>query len=323
MELSEKQFGNGGIKDKPDSRDYQYSEIAMGSMPFDWNTPFDIESKIGLIPIKNQYTSFSCGGQAWSYYSYVLDPTNREEKSAKFIYSQTHVGTGGSDGRTNCDLCAKKGVSSETLCPSYLPDKTTNESFMIRSIDINAQAWADATTNREKSYLAVNVDIDSVAQAIRDNNGVVLGVSGKNNGTWLSPFPKPPDKLGPDCWAHWLYAGKVKTIDGKKYIGVLNSWGPFVGEQGWQWLSEDYFKQIFIWACWTMIYLDSIPYVFTKTLRKGDTGFEVRMLQAKLGIFVDGNFGSNTKKAVIAFQLTHLLTPDGVVGPKTNAKLNL
>ncbi len=323
MELDEEKLAHGGIKDKPDSRDYQYSEIAMGAMPFDWNEGFDIENKIGIIPVKNQYQSSSCGGQAWASYSYALDQTNREEKSAKFIYAHTHVGSGGSDGRTNCNLCVEKGVSSELLCKSYLGDGTTTESFMINKSDITVEAFADATTNEEKSYLAVNTDIDTVAQAMRDNNGVVIGITGKNNGTWLSKFPLPPDKLDNNCWNHWVYCGKAKIINGKKYIGFLNSWGKEVGENGWQWISEDYFNKTgAIWSCWTMIYNDKVSYKFTKTLRYGSRGFDVKMLQTKLGVISDGIFGRKTQAAVILFQTTHLLVPDGIVGPKTNAKLN-
>lgn len=319
MILVEKQFGHGGVKDKPDPRDYQYSTIAMATSPFDWSIGFDIET-LGVLPVKNQYQSFSCGGQAWASYSYVLDKTNREEKSAKFIYSQTHVEGGGSDGRTNCDLCVKKGVSQETLCPSYLPDKTTTEAFMVAVGDITVPAYADATTNEEKSYFSGSTDIDSVAQTIRDNSGVVIGLGGQNNGTWLSPFPLPPTTVQ---WNHWVYAGKAKIINGKKYIGFLNSWGNSVGEKGWQWIGEDYFKNGLVWACWIMVYNNNVPYVFTKVLKFGNEGFDVRMLQTKLGIFVDGKFGKNTQRAVVAFQTKNGLKPDGIVGAKTNEKLNL
>jgi hypothetical protein len=117
--LTEEQFGHGGIKNKIDSRDYQFSDIASATPPFDWNTSYDIETIIGKMPVKNQYQSYSCGGQAWASYSYALDQTDRTEKSAKFIYAQTNIPPGGSDGRTNSNLCVKEGVSQEMLCPSY------------------------------------------------------------------------------------------------------------------------------------------------------------------------------------------------------------
>ncbi len=61
-------------------------------------------------------------------------------------------------------------------------------------------------------------------------------------------------------------------------------------------------------------------------LRKGNRGAAVRQLQdllVKLGsrIIVDGDFGNGTFNAVRRFQTKHGLTPDGVVGAMTWAKL--
>jgi hypothetical protein len=30
-------------------------------------------------------------------------------------------------------------------------------------------------------------------------------------------------------------------IGGKKMIGFINSWGPLIGERGWQYIGEEYF----------------------------------------------------------------------------------
>lgn len=43
----------------------------------------------------------------------------------------------------------------------------------------------------------------------------------------------------------------------------------------------------------------------------------VRLLQQKLGIAADGQFGAGTETAVRTFQRRNGLTPDGIVGPKT------
>ncbi len=58
-----------------------------------------------------------------------------------------------------------------------------------------------------------------------------------------------------------------------------------------------------------------------RTLRRGDTGEDVRVLQAALGITADGQFGPKTDDRVRAFQRRHELLPDGVVGPLTWAAL--
>lgn len=311
--MSEENFGKGAIQSKKDSRDYQYSNLGSSAIPFDWNIGFDIEEKVGKLPVKDQAQSSSCGGQAWASYSYVLDETNREEKSAKYIYCQTHVGSGGSTGRDNCEVCRKQGVSKEILCPSY----PATEQFMTTD-DRTPEAIADAKTNKEKYYGNVNIDIEEVARAIRDCNGVILGICGQNNGTWLSKFPLSPKQR---TWAHWVYAGKAKIIDGKKYIGFLNSWGKYVGEDGWQYVGEEYFNNpLGFFEIWTMTYDSQIkPNINMPVLKFGSKGDSVKTLQKLLnaGLVIDGKFGQKTKIAVMEFQRAHGLTQDGIVGVMT------
>jgi Putative peptidoglycan binding domain len=63
-------------------------------------------------------------------------------------------------------------------------------------------------------------------------------------------------------------------------------------------------------------------------LSAGDSGDEVVTLQkalTELGLYdgeADGDFGSGTQAAVVAFQEAHNLKPDGIVGNKTAQALN-
>lgn len=54
-----------------------------------------------------------------------------------------------------------------------------------------------------------------------------------------------------------------------------------------------------------------------QTLRKGSRGQDVRTLQAKLALHVDGIFGPITEEAVKTFQSESNLVVDGIVGPKS------
>ncbi len=56
-------------------------------------------------------------------------------------------------------------------------------------------------------------------------------------------------------------------------------------------------------------------------LRIGAKGNITKLLQEKLGVNADGDFGQLTKQAVINFQYAKGLVADGVVGPKTWRKL--
>ncbi|CAA9210768.1 MAG: hypothetical protein AVDCRST_MAG76-102 [uncultured Acidimicrobiales bacterium] len=57
------------------------------------------------------------------------------------------------------------------------------------------------------------------------------------------------------------------------------------------------------------------------TLSLGDQGQEVKLVQRRLRVAVDGRFGPRTRRAVQALQRAAGLAPDGVVGPLTWAAL--
>lgn len=325
---------NAALQDKLDPRDFQWDEIGHASLPFDWSVGFDIEEKVGKLPVKDQDGSSSCGGQAWATLATVLEAVNTgtlEERSAKFIYAQTYVPGGGSGGRPNADIFVKQGVPRETLCLSG----PQPESFYERPQDITAQARIDALTSKSYSYVNLSPTMDTIAQGLRDNSGVVIGIDGSNNGTWLSPFPLPPSSVE---WRHWIYVGKAKLINGKKYLGLLNSWGVVAGDMGWQWISEDYIYHI--WAAWTHVFNPNPPptsfhYNFMANLSFGQTGVDIVALQTALqleGVFpitvpATGKFLNTTASSVLKFRakygISSVSDPLGrSVGPLTRQKLN-
>lgn len=346
-------FNPGALLDTKDDRDFQWQEIGFAAAPFDWETGYDIEVELAKklnksnfkIPVKDQNGSGSCGGQAWAYYDASFEAVatgSYEERSAKYIYSQTFVPPAGSAGRTNCELVKNQGVAREAVLTSYEAGKAPTEAFMQRSVDITEEARKDAKKSRAKGYANVPIDIDSVAQAIRENYGVVIGVVGQNNGTWTSPFPKPPTVDNPR-WHHWMYAGKAALVNGKKHIGAINSWGKDTGQAGWQWFSEDYFNTILpgdsygraVWSVWTQVFdpasLDAgFHYTFKNQMDFGAIGADVVALQTALkleGCFpsyipATGLFGLITRNAVKKFQIKYGLESVGRAGPKTLKKLN-
>ncbi len=239
--LCENKFGHGAVKTFRSELDKVKRPIASSSIPFDWNIGYDIEQVMGsILPVKNQGTSGSCGGQMASSYEAVNEYFRTKvltEKSARYIYSHIWYSGGGTDSRRVTDFLINQGVCKENLCSSYDNGNPPDEAFMERTSNISSAAILDAKTTLDTTYVSIKRDIDSIACGLRDNKGVMIALNGENNGTWLSAFPKPPVSTE---WRHFLYVGKAKMINGKKYIGVLNSWGD-IGEKGWQWLGEEYF----------------------------------------------------------------------------------
>ena len=67
-----------------------------------------------------------------------------------------------------------------------------------------------------------------------------------------------------------------------------------------------------------------VPVVDAKsrpTIRRGDHGVAVKLLQKALKLDVDGIFGGKTEAAVRAWQRKRDIVPDGIVGPRTWASL--
>lgn len=68
------------------------------------------------------------------------------------------------------------------------------------------------------------------------------------------------------------------------------------------------------------------PYIWTGIVRYGSKGIGVKWVQYELGqagyhLNIDGDFGKNTKDAVIAFQRSCKIKDDGVVGSVTKSYL--
>lgn len=343
--VSAEEFNPGAIFKSPDENAPHYNEVGYGSQPFDWDLGYDIELEMGVatktsgfkLPIKNQGQSGSCGGQAESYLGESIGALNLksfEEKSAKFTYAPVAAPGGGSSGDELANRSENVGWGSEALTPSYQNGQPPTEAFMEQVQDITPDATQHASIDRAISNALVNVDIDSIAQAVRDNGGVRIGIAGSNNGTWLSEFPQHPN-TGDTLWYHWVDICKAQMINGKKMIGFPNSWGTAAGNQGWQWLDENYVNTTYIFEARTYVFNDTPPpaefhYRFMNDLQVGSTGPDVIALQTALQI--DGEFplnikptgyyGNVTKAAVTQFQKRYGIDQVGVVGPRTLAELN-
>lgn len=347
-------FNPGGRIDTLDPRDYPWQEIGRALPPFNWEKGYDAETKIASaigdpsfkLKAKDQNGSGSCGGQAWSYQGAAHKAIARkvfDERSAKYLYSQTFMPPMGSDGRTNAKLYCSQGIGAEALTPSYENGYAPSEAFMERSADITPEARESAKNDVGLSFSLVTGTINDYAQALAANDGIIFLIRGSNNGTWGSLKPKPP-VIGEMTWAHWIWNAKAFLKNGIKTIKFLNSWGWNVGEDGWQELDEEYFTAKTgmgpaIPYGWTHLFNPNPATVFHHNfkinLHFGDENDEVQALQTALqvdGVFPAGikpthYYGDITRQAVLKFQIKYAIpnasSPYGRdVGPLTRAQLN-
>ena len=253
-------FKTGCVPDSKDLRDWEYDHIALSSpTPFNWDQGYDVEAQLWMnVPVKDQDGSSSCVGQATATYAWVLDAfemkkffTNMPspELSAKSVYSQINLGfKQGAFLRDGVKLMCNYGINQERRVPGENTDERhmVDLSWMTEDLRHKAQEYI----GKEYRVVRARYSIDMCAQAIKDGKGLLFGLHGANNGSWYTAFPQ--SEINRE-WAHALYAGKAKIINGRKYIGVMNSWGRNVGESGWQWIGEEFFTKGLIFNPWLLV----------------------------------------------------------------------
>jgi len=267
---------HGCIPDTEDLRDYEGDHLLAASQPFDWKNGYDVEQELGFkLPVKDQNGSYSCVGQGASSLAYIINAfellpvygsmtkEKMDELSAKSVYSQISLGLGkGATLRDAVKLLCDYGINTEKEVPTLEDGKPPKEDWVFDKSWMSPKLNQTAKNLQGKEFrtLRAKDSIESMAQCIRDNKAVIIGVRGSNNGTWRSVFPQ----VGEQEWGHCLLAGGAKVIKGKRYIKVLNSWGENTGENGWQYLGEEWFKDGYMFNPW--FYTDKTNSVLIKLL---------------------------------------------------------
>lgn len=185
----------------------------------------------------------------------------------------------------------------------------------------------------EGGYAFVPIDYTAICQAIYQNNGIIGSFTVDYN--WFRGIiTRLVSNLGRHCVILKGFDLKNETLFG------LNSWGVGwigylagkfderlkAGEFEVSWGDyKDHIYDVIAFAPIPEKIIDEVKkytYRFTTTMRYGSRGYEVRKLQERLGIGVDGIFGRITREAVKSFQMTVGLLADGIVGTNTRKVLN-
>ena len=305
--MNEQDFGKGAVVTPTITN---MPTVGRSGVPVDWSVGFSIRELV----TKNQGGSSSCGGQAVAYKG---EADTGVPKSAKFPYSQVYVNGGGSGEQALTKIVVTEGLCDETIMPSYEQGNPPSEGFMENTSGITSLVLANARVDQSIPEY-VDLSFDGIAEAIRDHNGCIVGFYGVNNGTMLSADPKSPiGTPNTSMWAHWVLFGKYGIRNGKRVLGFKNSWGN-VGENGWQYMTEDWLPYFF--SAWTFV--KGSGYKFYQNMWFGCNNQDVFALQARLGIKPTGWFGPMTLANVISYQKAHKIPATGFVWPLTRGSLN-
>lgn len=237
----------GCFEDPIKSKDYHYEDlIAVGAVDnqVDWEIGFDIEDSVSLKR-ESQNGSLSCVGQATSKIGEVLNFLETQELvdfSAKRIYSNIRLENGGAYTAKACQFVIDNGFLPERLDPSYNNGQPPTEDFIKEKKELTEEE-----KKLEKYYGALRyfyIDsfggqtMENLAIAIKNHGGALIGAGGSNEG-WFGADVRPP-KQGENIWHHLMIATGYGMRNGRKYIKVLNSWGANYGDNGCNYIYEDY-----------------------------------------------------------------------------------
>lgn len=302
------------------SRDYKHEDIVHGPQSVEWKekTPEELKE----FKIRNQDGSSACVSFATAKIlgmHEVIEGRPFADLSPKFIYTRrANYPDGGMWLPNALDIACKSGACLEV----ELPCDNQGEAYMNDRSQEDSIDGLSAALYKAKFYFEIKTrNIDDIAAVLEQGYGVLLGFRFDYDEWSDVPWLNPNSQL--KC-GHGVPAIDYLIRDGKKVLMIEDSWGPGFGLGGHRFITEEFLNA----RCFYAGYVTSLPnYVFTKTLRIGNEGVDVKMLQQLLNkvgyiLTVDGKFGKMTQNAVMNLQKKHSLIPDGIVGPKTNVVLN-
>ena len=280
---------------------------------------------IKTFPVRNQGGSGTCVMQTCALICGIenfLEEGKFIEFSVDLYNFRINKDSAGMTGVNALDLLKNKGLTLEILLPSM----NMGES-QIAKLKRSISDDEIAKIFRIKDYWQLPFNLEQIATIME--NGRKNGVA-KPLMVWFM-FPRKEWTAIPklsnsnyDMVHHSVTAIDYGILNGKRGLFIQDSWGLHNStEGGLRFISEDYLKRMTFCA-----YVNDLPNdheetqsMFTRILRYGSRGEDVKNLQKLLSLNADGIFGRQTERAVKNFQKENGLVADGIVGAKTIAIL--
>ena len=259
--LVENKYGTGAIRHSKLRKRIQRAlrpklHKLIGDAPFDWTKGYPLYP----VVIKDQDGSFSCGGQAGSYWREVHDALLTGKYvpySAKSLYSPIAYAGGGTTVPALQNQICNYGMNTEADVPSYQNGLPPNETFMEDTSWQTPILKYDALTRASLVPVSVKIEINSMAQAVSLYGGAITEIEGRNNKTWESAYPLPPAStditVNNPIWRHFMFWGGASAPSNVPQIDSPNSWGKSVGDNGVQHFRQNYIDSGYVVDCFTFV----------------------------------------------------------------------
>ena len=245
------------------------------------------------------------------------------------------------------------------VVPAEIGRDAPDEAMKAQAIVSRTYAYRHILADKAKEYDVEDTVSNQVYKpekitdrsdaAVRATEGVILVYKDEPVGAWFSSSNGGRIKSSQEKWGGSLRPYSISKADpfdthggGGHGVGMSQHGAMAMAKQGYSYrdILDFYWNATFDYK--VLPYADTpVPehgtnftkeessMTFTKNLRKGSKGEDVRYVQKRLielgydlGSYgADGDFGSKTLAAVKAYQKANKLTADGIVGKKTWAAL--
>jgi peptidoglycan hydrolase-like protein with peptidoglycan-binding domain len=158
-------------------------------------------------------------------------------------------------------------------------------------------------------------------QGIATGNSSFIGIEAENTGETIGPKADPWPAVQLDAYRQGVAAILTKIAENAIMCCGHREYALPVGRKNDPTFDMDEFRrQVAAIMGGTAPLPRLIPAADGQnrpTLRRGDEGDFVKLVQAAVGVASTGRFDGATEAAVRAFQSANGLVPDGIVGPRT------
>lgn len=300
---------------------FKFEEVCRAAGAVNWVEK--LRSEWRSFPIRNQDGSSQCVCMTYSTELGIIFKQKYGvfmDFSSCYPYQQRkYPQWGGCTSEDIYDVFPKLG----SLFENYMPSQNIGESACMKVPKLSY--YDDLAKTFKVKRISLPINFETVASTIQETGKGVMVWFSFDHSEWTNI---PEIKVTNPTGGHSVTAVDFTLKDGKKYLVIQDSWGLQYAMNGLRLISEEYFNARCYSASYLMTFqtLDTSDKTITRPKYDGKTIVSFQECMKWEGLFPANvgtmeSYGPITRSACVAFQKRFGLVADGILGPKTKAKV--